>query len=119
MQRKSIFILLFAVITSFSAIGLTACSEVTTNEHSIYYVERTEPTCTENGNAELVPYAEPKVWDRYLKQDISEDEEKLQTILTSIAEATASFSEQKKLNIFMIILKIMLNTLSMMNIHLL
>lgn len=51
----------------------------------------------ENDSAELVPYAEPKVWDRYLKQDISEDEEKLQIILTSIAEATASFSEQEKI----------------------
>lgn len=60
-----------------------------------FYISNTFFTY-ENSNGELAPYAEPKVWDRYLDQAISDDQDKLQTILNSISEATSSLSKQEK-----------------------
>ncbi|MGM9665650.1 MAG: transglutaminase domain-containing protein, partial [Eubacteriales bacterium] len=62
---------------------------------SFFYIENKFYTLDNNG--ESVHYAELKIWDRYLTQEISTDQENLQSILNSVADKTSSLSEYNKI----------------------
>ena len=52
MKKRTLFVLLFTVITFACAIGFVACDTQTADEHTLTHVEATAATCTEDGNAE-------------------------------------------------------------------